>query len=278
MATAVLVPCGVRLRSDFDKVAPGREKVSDGWIGDTAHQQETSDHNPDETGSVPIHDADKVNEVHAVDVDKDLRQIWLTMEIVVQFLLGRCRSGAEKRLRYIIYNRRIWEASNGWKQRAYTGPNPHDKHAHFSFSYESAREADNSTWHLEEIPTMLTPEDKAWLSAEIDKAATAAAARVWATKITDFADPARPQRQLAASVWTGYSDGRENTVVAAVAAAIDAATGKLLTAIGAISPADVDEAALAREIAAVFPADLAQQTARAVLAAEGAALSQAVGQ
>jgi hypothetical protein len=232
MAAAVLVPCGVRLRSDFDAVAPGRDKTSDGWIGDTAHQHEVSDHNPDETGSVPIHDADRVNEVHAIDVDNDLRESDLTMEKVVQFLLGRCRSGAETRLRYIIYNRRIWEASNGWKQRAYTGPSPHTEHAHFSFSYDTAREAATASWHLEDIPVALTAADKAWLADQIDKAATAAAARVWATKITDYAQkvaPGQEHRQLAAEVWMGYSDGRAD--VAALAKQVAASTDKVIAAV-----------------------------------------------
>jgi hypothetical protein len=43
----------------------------------------------------------------------------------------------EKRLRYLIYERRIWSASNGWRQETYEGSNPHDKHAHFSFRYGS---------------------------------------------------------------------------------------------------------------------------------------------
>jgi len=230
MAAAILVPCGVRLRSDFNALAPDRDKTSDGWLGDTAHQQETSDHNPDETGNVPIRDADRVNEVHAIDADKDLRESDLTMEKVVQFLLGRCRSGAEKRLRYIIYNRRIWEASNGWKQRAYTGPNPHDKHAHFSFSYDTAREADASTWHLELIPVALTAADKAWLAAEIDKAATAAAARVWATKITDYTDTEVPKRQLTATVWEGWSDGRHEQTRRELIAAVEAAADRVIAA------------------------------------------------
>jgi hypothetical protein len=230
MAAAVLVPCGVRLRSDFDALAPERDTTSDGWIGDTAHQQETSDHNPDETGSVPIHDADKVNEVHAIDVDTDLRESDLTMEKVVQFLLGRCRSGAETRLRYIIYNRRIWEASNSWAQRAYTGPSPHTEHAHFSFSYDTAREASTASWHLEDIPVALTAADKIWLAAEIDKAATAAAARVWATKITDFTDLGRPQRQLTAAVWQGYSDGREDGTQKAIIAAVEEAADRVIAA------------------------------------------------
>jgi hypothetical protein len=116
---------------------------------------EVSDHNPDETGSVPIHDADHINEVHAIDVDSDLRTPGLTMEYVVQFILLRCRSGAEKRLRYIIYNRRIWEADNGWKQRAYTGASAHTEHAHFSFSYTTSLEASTVSWHLEDIPVTI---------------------------------------------------------------------------------------------------------------------------
>lgn len=163
MAAWVLIPCLVRLRSEFDVIAPDRDRASDGTIGDKAHRQRVSDHNPDETGAVPIRDADRAEEVHAIDVDDDLRTPGLTMEAVVQFLLARCRSGQENRLRYVIYNRRIWEASNGWRQRAYVGDNPHTEHAHFSGSYDTAREADTRSWHLEDTPMALTPEDKQWI-------------------------------------------------------------------------------------------------------------------
>lgn len=182
MASWILIPCLKTLFAEFDRIAPVRDKASDGSVGDTAHQEEVSDHNPDETGRVPIHDADKVNEVHAIDVDDDLNESDLTMEKVVQFLLSRCRTGAEKRLRYIIYNRRIWSASSGWVQKTYTGASPHTEHAHFSASYETAREASTASWHLEDIPVALTAADKTWLADEIDKAATHAAERVWATR------------------------------------------------------------------------------------------------
>jgi hypothetical protein len=79
----------------------------------------------------------------------------LTMEKVVQFMLARCRSGAEKRLRYIIYNRRIWSASSGWVQKTYTGASPHTEHAHFSASYDSTLEASTASWHLEDIPVSI---------------------------------------------------------------------------------------------------------------------------
>ncbi len=56
---AYLVPSLARLRTEFNQLNPGRDKASDGWIGDAEHQANpTSDHNPDERGAV-----------HAIDVD-----------------------------------------------------------------------------------------------------------------------------------------------------------------------------------------------------------------
>jgi hypothetical protein len=173
MADWILVACLKQLFAEFNAIAPNRDHASDGSIGDTAHQHEVSDHNPDETGSVPIHDADHINEVHAIDVDVDLREPGLTMEMVVQFVLSRCRNGSEKRLRYIIYNRRIWEADNGWQKRAYTGASAHTEHAHFSASYDTGREASTASWHLEDIPVALTAADKQWITNQFAAIANA---------------------------------------------------------------------------------------------------------
>jgi type VI protein secretion system component Hcp len=219
MAAAILIPCLVRLRTEFNLVAPSRDKASDGWIGDTAHQHEVSDHNPDEAGSVPIHDADKVNEVHAIDVDNNLNESDLTMEKVVQFLLGRCRSGAEKRLRYIIYNRRIWEASNGWKQRTYTGASPHTEHAHFSASYTSKLEASTASWHLEDIPVALTAADKTWIQNTIKAnvpTVTEVAQEVWRK--------ARTSPEF-------LSDTEKNEIVDRVGKEVDAAAERVIAAV-----------------------------------------------
>jgi hypothetical protein len=198
MASWILVPCLGQLRTDLNRLAPNRDKGSDGTIGDTAHQSRVSDHNDDEVGRVPIRDADAKHEVHALDLDVNLREPNLTMEMVVQHVVARCRSGAENRLRYIIFNRRIWEASNGWRQRAYSGDNPHDKHAHFSASYDSWHEASTASWRLEDIPVALTEADKKWLEGKIDAAEARiladAAARVddfLAVKIGDKANPNR---------------------------------------------------------------------------------------
>ena len=47
-----LVACLVQLRAEFNAINPRRDKSSDGWIGDVAHQGEVSDHNPDSAGRV----------------------------------------------------------------------------------------------------------------------------------------------------------------------------------------------------------------------------------
>jgi hypothetical protein len=167
MASWILIAAAQSLFDAFNELAPNRDHASDGSIGDEAHREEVSDHNPDETGKVPIHDADHINEVHAIDVDNNLNVPDLDMEYVVQFILLRCRSGAERRLRYIIYNRRIWEADNGWKQRVYTGASAHTEHVHFSFSYTTELEASTVSWHLEDIPVALTDADKNWISQQI---------------------------------------------------------------------------------------------------------------
>jgi hypothetical protein len=171
MAGWELVPCLGCLRAELNLIAPNRDKTTDGTIGDSAHQSNISDHNDDEIGRVPIRDADSKHEVHALDLDTDLREPNLTMEMVVQHVLARCRSGLEKRLRYIIYNRRIWEASNGWRQRKYDGSSPHTEHAHFSASYETKHEASTASWHLEDIPVALTNADRNWLVEQVDKRA-----------------------------------------------------------------------------------------------------------
>ena len=148
MASWILVPCLVSLRSEFNKLAPGRDKASDGSIGDLRHQQESSDHNGDEVGRTPYEDADHTNEVHAIDVDDDLRKAGWTMDRCLQIIITRHRTGKDDRLQNVIYNRKIWSRSWGWTARAYTGASAHTEHAHFSARYTTAQEADTKPWGL----------------------------------------------------------------------------------------------------------------------------------
>jgi hypothetical protein len=119
-----------QLREQFDDTFPDRDRLSDGWIGDTRHQAKPSDHNPDANGWV-----------RAIDIDRDLYKGGKpdNMGDLVDQIRLACKSKSEKRISYIIFDGRICSPILNWKWRKYTGANKHTKHAHFSFK----KEADN---------------------------------------------------------------------------------------------------------------------------------------
>jgi hypothetical protein len=144
---AVLVPCLVALRSEFNLVAAGRDKRSDGWLGDRAHALTPSDHNPDESGRTPYSDADNVDEVHGLDVDDT--GPWppgFDFDSSVERIRLRHALGVDARLQNIIRNGRIASRSWGWSWRTFTGSNGHYEHAHFSARYLTKHENDTSPW------------------------------------------------------------------------------------------------------------------------------------
>lgn len=156
------------LRRQINDWAPDRDHTSDGTIGDAAHAAESaSGHNPDDTpGSRPEwnSDPDSTPEVRAFDCDTDFRNGATAQQLVDHILSLKPTSV----LRYLIYNRRIYKASNGWKGEAYDGPSQHTEHVHFSGAFSQA--ADNNTtynYRLEEIPVALTAADKTWIIQQI---------------------------------------------------------------------------------------------------------------
>jgi hypothetical protein len=163
MASWTLVPCLVSLRTEFDRLAPQRDKASDGTVGDQSHAAGRSDHNPDESGNTANSDSDRKNEVHAIDVDHNLRKPGWDMQRCVNIIVTRHRTGADDRLQYVIYNRRIWSRSWGWTARAYSGASAHTEHAHFSARYTTAQENDTGPWGLLE-EDMTKTEFKAWMT------------------------------------------------------------------------------------------------------------------
>lgn len=213
MADWILVPCLVTLRDEFDSIAPNRDKSSDGSIGDAAHRKTKSDHNPD-----------KNKRVHAIDVDEDLRVPGLTLEKVIQYILAECRkpgiSGKDRgRLKYIIYEGRIWEASNNWKEENYDGPNPHDKHAHFSAESSYKYSNDRRPWGLIEKFGDGLPMDQATFNkmfatalSEADETfADILGNAIFEVHVPDYAQKVRPgeqRRELTLAQWIGWADGR----------------------------------------------------------------------
>ena len=51
----------------------------------------------------------------------------------------------DRRVWYVIHDRRIWSRTNGWKPKRYTGSNPHVKHVHVSI--QPTRAAREDTGH-----------------------------------------------------------------------------------------------------------------------------------
>jgi hypothetical protein len=87
--------------------------------------------------------------VLALDIDSTGPWPGFTFDQAVQLVIARCRSGAEDRIEYIIWNRKIYSRSYGWATRTYTGTaDPHTNHAHFSARHDHHGESDTRGWNL----------------------------------------------------------------------------------------------------------------------------------
>jgi hypothetical protein len=121
-----------RLLSQLNARAPRRSKGSDGAIGDTAHSNRSSDHNPwYGPGTVTARD-------FTHDPGGGLDGQWLADRLV---------ASRDPRIKYIIWSRRIVSGNGGpnpWTWRPYGGSNAHTKHVHVSVvaapSCEDARD------------------------------------------------------------------------------------------------------------------------------------------
>jgi hypothetical protein len=127
-----------RLRDNVDALAPLRSKRSDGSIGDAAHASRDSDHNPwVEAGGQGV--------VTAIDITNDP-----TNGCDATRLAESLRGARDPRVKYVIWNRRIFSATvQPWTWRPYGGSNPHDHHLHVSVQPEPARFDDTTDWQIE---------------------------------------------------------------------------------------------------------------------------------
>lgn len=115
------------LRTQVNQQWPHRSKISDGWIGDTAHSNRKSDHNPDwKNGGV----------VRALDLT--------ATRTMAQAICDAATT--DSRVAYVIFNGRIWTPSRGWYK--YTGVNPHANHVHISIKHTKPAERTTTRWKL----------------------------------------------------------------------------------------------------------------------------------
>ncbi|HKP83174.1 MAG TPA: MBL fold metallo-hydrolase [Pyrinomonadaceae bacterium] len=131
----------LKLRDQVNTKAPRRNKASDGTIGDTAHCQRNSDHNPwVKDGSIGV--------VTAMDITNDPAK-----GCDANTIAEAIRASRDSRVKYIIWNRRIANSAaigsaEAWQWRPYTGENPHTRHVHISVKPDKASYDSTATWSI----------------------------------------------------------------------------------------------------------------------------------
>ncbi len=130
------------LRKQVDEMAPNRDKSSDGTIGDPAHQARNSDHNPNAYGVVT-----------AMDITNDLAH-----GVDSGSLAEMLRISEDKRIKYVIANRRIFSSTKSpWQWRPYNGTNAHTKHVHVSVVGDEAVYDDTQEWSIDRVARVAPP-------------------------------------------------------------------------------------------------------------------------
>lgn len=115
-----------------------------GGIGDAAHAQTVSGHNPDDTPGVraELSDADSDPEWRALDPMLGPSFSRDDADRLVDALVNRGES--RRRLYYVIWSGLIWHRDNGWVPRPYDGDDPHSSHPHISGW--AGNDSDGSDW------------------------------------------------------------------------------------------------------------------------------------
>lgn len=121
------------LRQEVNTAHPGRPTASDGTIGDAAHQQCVSDHNPNSAGVVT-----------AWDITADTWSDALAENF-------RMRGSTDSRVKYVIWQRRITSAMHNWQWVAYNGEDPHTSHIHLSVSADPSQYDRTDPWGITDV-------------------------------------------------------------------------------------------------------------------------------
>lgn len=153
------------LRDEVNDRWPGRSKVSDGTLGDTAHANRVSDHNPDGAGVV-----------RAIDLTKWEGPTGEVAETVAETI----RASRDPRVKYVIWRGRMFASYSrsyrkAWEWGPYDGPNGHFQHVHVSVLPGS--EGDRpGPWGVYPLSTPPEEDDMPFTADEIKTLARAGAA------------------------------------------------------------------------------------------------------
>jgi hypothetical protein len=133
-------PAAIAVLRQATVIAPSRMKASDGLLPSKAHirQNPNSDHN---TGFAVDLTHDKANGIDCYLIFQKLQK--------------------DPRVKYLIFNYRIWTPEKGVD--VYTGSNPHTKHIHISINDKCGN--DTSPWFAWLDKPKYTTADQARLAA-----------------------------------------------------------------------------------------------------------------
>lgn len=134
---------GITLRNQINQEFPGRDRRSDGWIGDARHQKNRrSDHNADANGIV-----------HAIDIDENMGRgkdrNGATARRLADEIVAYAASGlpGAKRVKYVVYEDQVASGTYKrwwWKFRG----KGYGHMAHIHVSFTNFADHDGSLWPL----------------------------------------------------------------------------------------------------------------------------------
>jgi peptidoglycan hydrolase-like protein with peptidoglycan-binding domain len=130
-----LAPSLAGLRSEINGRWPGRDRGSDGAIGDLRHQASTNSHNPAGHPGGPAYGTRGA--VHALDITAR----GIDVDLVLRSVIG------DPRVWYVIHDGQIWSRTTAWAPRPFRGDR-HTTHIHINLREDSqaaAVSAENDT-------------------------------------------------------------------------------------------------------------------------------------
>lgn len=214
--------------------------ASDGSIGDTSHQNRTSDHNPwYGPGIVTARD-------FTHDPAGGLDCHWLAERLI---------ASGDNRIKYIIWHKRIWQGSWG----AYSGPNPHTSHLHLSVVASPACD-DTRPWNLGTTEEVDLDANQDLMLRQIHEQLT----RAWPSfldgrkgfTLVDYARNLDVHANTIKMAMAELSDD-EAKVIAAIREINDVQTAQLLAELTKLSAGGADPAVIAKMLAGLLGPELA---------------------